>query len=340
MATLKEIAEEVGLTCTTVSNILNRKNKEVRPTAKKRAKHVRAIAAKLNYRPHAAARAMRSQSTRQIGVLIRNAPDERFYFPEAYETILGVNEALESAGYTAMIVRIGDVRDLNRIRAFSERLCDGMIVVGAMPEDVVKRVEEEITHHIWMESYIWKPVGCVRRDEVGAGMTAAEHAIRKGYRHIWWFSPAPSKVIPDYYSEDRYAGIWQTAQDHDVTVERLELRTWYELPDILPISRDWFTPETCVIARDVGFAMRLAHATSPLSLRPGFEYGLISCEDNFQSRMSWPELCRVNYPRFEMGQKAAGMMLRLLQHDEVLPSQRFGCELRPGPTAAGPVREK
>jgi DNA-binding LacI/PurR family transcriptional regulator len=340
MVTLKQIAEEVGVTCTTVSNILNGKNKELWPSAQKRAKRVREIAARMNYRPHAAARAMRSQRTKQIGVLIRNAPDERYFFPEAYETILGINEALEAAGYTATIIRLGDVRNLDRMRAFSEHLCDGMIAVGAVPEDVVKRVEEEVAHRIWMESYIWKPTGCVRRDEVGAGMAAAKHAIEAGYRRILWFSPAPSEITPDFYSEDRFAGIWQTAQERDVPMERLELRNWYELPERLPISADWFTQDTCVIARDVGFAMRLAHVTANLKLRPGFEYGLISCEDNFQGRMSWPELCWVTNPRFEMGQKAAEMMLQMLQTGETLPSRRFGCELHRGSTAEGPKKEE
>jgi LacI family transcriptional regulator len=338
MATLKQIAEEVGVSCMTVSNVLNRKCKEVRPSARRRALRIREIAARMNYRPHAAARAMRSQRTRQIGILIRNAPDERYFFPEAYETILGVNEALESAGYTATIVRIGDVRDLDRMRAFSERLCDGMIVVGAVPEDVVKRVEEEMSHRIWMESYVWRSTGCVRRDEVGAGMTAAQHAVEKGYRRILWFSPATGLAIPDFYSEDRFAGICQIAQEHGVPVEKLELRSWYELPQPLPISGEWFKPDTCFIARDVGFAMRLSHATAGLGLRPGFEYGLISCEDNFQARMCWPELCWVTNPRFEMGQKAAEMMLRMLQENKPLPSRRFGCELHAGSTAAGPKR--
>lgn len=336
MATLKEIAQEVGVTCTTVSNILNGKNKEVRPSARRRAKKIREIAARINYRPHAAARAMRSQRTRQIGLLIRNAPDDRYFFPEAYEIILGVNEALDAAGYTATIVRIGDIRDLDRMRAFSERLCDGMIVVGAVPEDVVRRVEEQMPHRVWMESYVWRPTGCVRRDEVGAGIQAAKHAVEKGYRRILWFSPAPNKTLPDFYSEDRYAGLWQVAHENNIAVEKLELQNWYELSERLPISAERFTPDTCVIARDVAFAMRLSHVMASLGLRPGFEYGLISCEDNFQARMSWPELCWVADPRFEMGRKAAEMMLQMLQTNETLPSRRFDGELHVGTTAAGP----
>jgi LacI family transcriptional regulator len=226
MKTLKNIAEEAGVTPTTVSNILNGKNKEVRPSARRRALRIREIAARMNYRPHAAARAMRSQRTKQIGVLIRNAPDERYIFLDAYETILGVNESLESAGYTATLIRIGDIRDLDRLRAFSERLCDGMIVIGPFPEDVVKRVEGEVSHRIWMESYVWRSTGCVRRDEVGAGMTAARHAVEKGYRRILWFSPATGLAVPDFYSEDRFAGIRQIAQENNVPVEKLELKTW------------------------------------------------------------------------------------------------------------------
>ena len=77
-ATLADIATRAGVSVGTVSRILNGKNKESWRVSRKRAALVRGIATELNYRPHAAARAMQSRRSMCVGVLVRNSPEGRF----------------------------------------------------------------------------------------------------------------------------------------------------------------------------------------------------------------------------------------------------------------------
>ena len=60
MATMKDIAVEAGVSIKTVSRILNGENKENWPSSIRRAQQIRDIANRLNFRPNAMARTMRT----------------------------------------------------------------------------------------------------------------------------------------------------------------------------------------------------------------------------------------------------------------------------------------
>jgi LacI family transcriptional regulator len=69
MATLEEIAREAGVSRYTVSNVLRGRNKENWACTAERAERIRAIAARLNYRPNAAAVATATGRFGAIGLL-------------------------------------------------------------------------------------------------------------------------------------------------------------------------------------------------------------------------------------------------------------------------------
>ena len=94
-ATLKDVAEAVGVSQSTTSRALSGEG-YVAPAVRDR---VRAAAAQLGYVPHAMARSLRKQVSRSIGVLVsdlRNA----FYADLA----AGVAARARAAGYTMMLV--------------------------------------------------------------------------------------------------------------------------------------------------------------------------------------------------------------------------------------------
>ena len=313
MITLKDIAKEAGVSAMTVSNILNRRNKETRPSDKRRAAEVRQIAQRLHYVPNASARAMRSRRSQQVGVLLINSPQSRFSFPDAFEEILGINESLQPAGFALGLVRIDDLRgsDFSRLKAFTERLYDGMIVLGSMPDDVIAKVRAIFRNIVWVESDFLKPRCCIRRDEFDAGVQAARHAVRNGYRRILWFATEVPSGQTDLYANGRLAGIRSVAQEHKVEFQSLELPTWFSLAqDFGPLPA--IDRGTCVISRDASYANRFAHITAGQGRVAGVDYGLISCESSFHFRFSWPQLCRVDSDRFGMGVEAAKMMLGVL----------------------------
>ena len=94
MATLKDVAREVGVTATTVSNALNDRG-SVSPAMKKK---IRAAAKKLGYRPNRRAQAMRTGYSRSIGLILPDLTNP--FFPELAQS---VEQAARERGYTVIL---------------------------------------------------------------------------------------------------------------------------------------------------------------------------------------------------------------------------------------------
>jgi LacI family transcriptional regulator len=336
--TIKKLAEHLGLSPPTVSHILNRRGR-FRDETRRR---VLQAAEEFGYVPNGAARSMRNQRSQQIGALIRNNPAQRFRNIAAYETILGINEGLEQAGYLLSLVRIGDVQDSDnpkapQSRAFSERMFDGMIVVSAVPQDVLTKVEHLTPHCVWLDTDVWRPTGALKRDERLAGSMATQALIDLGYRKLLWFGPSIDSVSEFHYSlGDRMSGVQTTVAQHSIQLNMLmePRETLSAQPQRLI---DWLKPEIGVIAYSTSYARWLAHEAGSLGLQPGYDFGLVCCDDSKDLSMQWPGLCRVTFDRFQMGLEAARMVTSLIE-GKPCPSQKLRGHWQPGNTAWGPER--
>ncbi|MCU8526077.1 LacI family DNA-binding transcriptional regulator, partial [Vibrio vulnificus] len=74
MATIKDVAREAGVSIATVSRVINKSPK----ASKASIESVTQAMAKLGYRPNAAAKALVSQSTNTMGVLVGDVSDPFF----------------------------------------------------------------------------------------------------------------------------------------------------------------------------------------------------------------------------------------------------------------------
>ncbi|MBR9876714.1 MAG: LacI family DNA-binding transcriptional regulator, partial [Vibrionaceae bacterium] len=74
MATIKDVAKEAGVSVATVSRVINKSPK----ASQNSIDAVTQAMSKLGYRPNAAARALVSQSTNTIGVLVSDVSDPFF----------------------------------------------------------------------------------------------------------------------------------------------------------------------------------------------------------------------------------------------------------------------
>jgi LacI family transcriptional regulator len=313
MVTLRQIAEEAGVSVQTVANVLQGRNKERWPSVAERAKQIRAIATRLEYRPSAAAKSMRTRRSQQIGILILNNPDQRFRNVVAFETILGINEALERAGYIASLVRVGDVRSNADSRVFREQVLDGMIVLSAIPPDIEQMVEQVIPQCIWVDTNLWRPQQVIRRDERHAGRLAANALADLGYRKLLFYGKPKGQGANYHYSvTDRLAGVKEVAKKRNLELATVltSRRIVYRKPQLLA---EYLQPDVGIIVYSTTYARWLAHYAASLRLCPGYDFGLVCCDDSHDLGMQWPGLSRVTFDRFGMGVRAGRMMIDILQ---------------------------
>jgi LacI family transcriptional regulator len=332
MATLHEIAKEAGVSVNTVSRVLNGKIKANYPAVARKADAVRRIAAKHGYRPNAAARAMVSRRTRQIGVLVPNNPGNRFTHPLAYETILGINEGLQKAGYVMSLARIDDVRgDLaKQSRVFEETVLDGMIALDSLPPEVEERLETLIPAVVWCDSNVWREHGCIRRDEKQAGRLAGNAAAKAGYTRILMMTYAPEHRV-HFSATERFEGVSDAVAEASHRLEVI-VEPGLNKPREREALAAALRPDTVVICNSIYQAHALRSVAEEAGKTSGRDFGMVCCDDQHQLDRMWPGLARVSYDRYALGLEAASLMTHLLERGQPVPSKKLNCEWIPGST--------
>jgi DNA-binding LacI/PurR family transcriptional regulator len=332
-ATLRQIAEHLGLSQPTVSHVLNNRG-QFRPETRQR---VLAAAQKLGYVPNAAARAMRNNRTFQVGVVIANDRAHPGHAPQNFFAITGLNEGLQSRGYVFSVVRVSDVLaedPQQQSRVFRERMLDGIVVLNANRRIVEKRVGSLVGKTVWADASHWATHNCIRPDEYAAGRLASEALVRGGARRLVWLDPDIG--IRDgglhYSFSERRRGAEDAAAEAGVSLVGITCsRRANKLFD--QSIAEYLTPGTGIVAYDALRARTVALSAMRKRLCPGENFGLACCEIVPEQEWNWPELTRAGFDRFAFGEAVAEMVVSLLDESGAPQlSTRYPCQFVQGST--------
>ncbi|MEM1164869.1 MAG: LacI family DNA-binding transcriptional regulator [Planctomycetota bacterium] len=337
--TLNDIAKRVGVSQQVVSKVINGGRSRGGNASAATRDRILKVAAELGYRPNAAAKAMRERSWRHIGVLVRNSPARRLIHPLAFETILGINEGLQSEGYMLSIIRIDDLEhDLaGGSRAFRENMLDGVIVIDAFTRPIEEGLEAVVPRVVWTDSNVWRPTGCIQRDECWAGETVIDAIHRLGYTRARWVTfPYRRDLVTHFSLVDRYAGAVAAASRLGIDLERIELEGPND-PQVLEPGVV-FDPESVVIPCTVNVARCLSQSAAGLGLTAPYDFSMVCPDSADELSRFWPGLSRATFSRFDMGVVAARMMLEEIDSvgEQEPPSIKLRGHWHPGCTAWGP----
>jgi LacI family transcriptional regulator len=124
MVTLKQIAQEAGVSIMTVSKVM-RDYPDIAPKTKER---IRSIANQLGYVPDAAARSLRTRSTHTIGVVLPNI--NQTYFPRVF---VGIEQVAKARGYKLFLAHTNEdpKQETTEIRELLSRKVDGLLIAPA-----------------------------------------------------------------------------------------------------------------------------------------------------------------------------------------------------------------
>ena len=122
MVTIKDVAREAGVSIATVSRVWN----EAAFVSPETRQKVAAVATRLGYSPHCAARSLITRTTHALGVLLPDLYGEFFS-----EIIRGIDHTAQAAGYHILVSSSHDSRDEidAALRSMRGRV-DGMIIMS------------------------------------------------------------------------------------------------------------------------------------------------------------------------------------------------------------------
>ena len=177
--TMKDIAQELGLSIGTVSKVL-RDHPDIGPETRER---VRKRIRELNYRPNLAARALVTGRTHTIGLVV---PD--LVHPFFGEVAVGISKLLRKKGYSLIISSSDeDIGLENRaIDQLLARRVDALIIASSHRDSgSIHNIEKQKTPWVWIDR---RPEGgkvnFVGVDDEEIGRMATGHLIEMGCRRI------------------------------------------------------------------------------------------------------------------------------------------------------------
>jgi LacI family transcriptional regulator len=313
VVTIERVAEEAGVSPSTVSRILN--GTAVVSPAKKAA--VDEAVAKLGFVPNPMARGLAGGRTLSVGV-VTQAIDSPFYGA----SLKGIEDALDPAGYSPLFVSghwdAGTERRC--IDILLSRRVDGIIVLtGRLTDAALKSVAKRVPVVVTGRAVKTAGLFSLNFDNTEGGRLATQHLIDCGHRNIAFISGDPHhpdaiQRLSGYSLALKQAGI---LFNPDLVVQgEYNEASGVAAVSALMANRQKFT---AIFAANDQMAIGAAHGLHRHALRVPEDVSLVGFDDLPTSLYALPPLTTVHQPAYEMGSLAAQALLQLL--DGVKPQQ-------------------
>lgn len=184
--TIRDIAKNANVSIGTVSRVLNG-HKSVDDEVRRR---VQDTIEAMDYQPDAAARNLRSGTTRTVAIALRD------FSPAPTAMMLSAAEGtLRAAGYTVLLANTNNDKsvELDLLREFSRRRVEGIIMTVSNEDDpeIISSIKAMKIPVILSGRFNVEGVDRVLADLRGGTMQATEYLISLGHRRIALLTGAP-----------------------------------------------------------------------------------------------------------------------------------------------------
>ncbi|HXN15207.1 MAG TPA: substrate-binding domain-containing protein [Usitatibacter sp.] len=212
--TARDVARAAGVSLATVSRALN-DNPAV--DARLRAR-VEAAARRLNYTPHAAARALASQRTRAIGAVIPTLESQNFSLG-----VQALQRRIGEAGYTLLLAssNYDPKEELRQVKALAAHGVDAMMLVGRSHERGVYELLNAKGIPFVNTWVLDTEQPCVGFDNRQVGRMLATYLMDLGHTEIGMIA---QRAESSDRSADRVAGVRQALHEHGLRLREDHLQ--------------------------------------------------------------------------------------------------------------------
>ena len=321
--TIKDVAKEAQVSTATISYVLNGKESISEETKEK----VFSAIKKLGYVPNLGARALVSNVTRLVGVLIPQREDGNhgFFNNLFYSEIIGsIEYYLRRHGYGILISATEP--NENFFKQVKERNLDGVIAVGVYPEsfyEEAKRIELPVV--LIDGSYQNRGLHEVNIDDFHGEYLATKYMIEHGHRNIAFFSGKIKNKVVNY----RYQGYLDALKESKITLKKelvfegtTNFEGGYELAEkFMSVGAD----ATAVVCTADVLAIGAIKRFQERGIKIPEDISIIGFDDLALCRYTIPSLTTVcqNIPK--KGELAAKLLLNAI-NDRQLEQQK--CDIK------------
>lgn len=309
-ATMKQVAEEAGVSIAAVSKVLHGKGDNIR-ISEARAENIRAAAKRLRYRPNALARSLRMSRTHTIGLIWENMA-EIGEGPLYYVHLLdGVASELFRKHYRLTI--LPEVPKHGGVSQLADGRLDGVIWCK-MPDNALLREDLEMAplHVVGLNApspshHLCPSVSC---DNEGGSHLVVDHLIELGHRNILFVIDRGSEDTPDAIA--RRNGYLAAMAKNGIDANRSVVHWDKQDPEV----HEWLRTnpkETAIYAWNEGLAGKIMERIQTAGFSVPGDISVVGFDSTLYCDSVTPRLTAVRQPIKEMAQTAAKVVLDLIE---------------------------
>lgn len=312
--TMRDVAQRAGVSINTVSRVVN-DHGEISEATRQR---VLSAIDELGFRPNVLARSLVSGKSLSVGLVIPQITDP--FFPEV---VLGVESVARRQGYSVLLCNTNDdpQQELDYIDILAGKQVDGVILCGSRLNE--QQLSSAAARHRIAVVTSRKPHGAsviaLRGDSGLAAITT--HLIGLGHRAIGHVGSSIGS------GGERTDGYRRALREHGLTLnedrmsimQRPTIETGREGGHALLLRCPDVTAVTCF--NDL-IAIGVMRACAELGRRVPDDVAVVGFDDIDLASLVTPTLTTMHIPRFQLGEMAMELMLRVIAdtgvHEESL----------------------
>ncbi|WP_372948199.1 LacI family DNA-binding transcriptional regulator [Mariniphaga sp.] len=307
---IKELAEKLGLSPTTVSRVLNGKSKNFR-ISQETSRKVLDAARKYHYSPNRIARGLKLEKTETIGLIIPDIANP--YFGSIAKTI---EMEAHKKGYSIILCDSLDdeVTEAELLQLLAGRKVDGIIIAptGKSSRHVTEVQNQGIPVMVIDRYLVGTELPFITTDNYIGALLATEHVIEMGHRNI----ACIQGINGISANTDRVKGYHDALQKHGIRVNELlilgtdfgeengyiQTRKLLELP-----SRP-----TAIFALSNLISLGILRALKEAGLTVPDDISIVSFDEQPYSAFLACPMTTVEQPREEIGRLAFDFLLIMI----------------------------
>ncbi|WP_042352858.1 LacI family DNA-binding transcriptional regulator [Bacillus massiliigorillae] len=314
---IKDVAEKSGVSTATVSHVIN----GTRYVSDEVSEKVKAAMKELNYTPNPIARSLRSHQSYLVGLIIpvKNPADMANLFFMAIAQ--GIESILTKNGYKLILCNSYEDIEVEKehIQMFNAQLVDGLILAPS-GEDYRNLTEQYPVVFIDRKPKVYQG-DCVLANNCQGAFEATEYLIKQGHKKIGFINGNGGLTT----DRARLEGYQKALLKHGIIYDKN-----YVKEDCVSVEHGYSLTKELVEQKDVS-AVFIANNILTMGAISYFqechinipdELAIIGFDDYEWTKIINPPLSCVRQPAFEIGQKAAEVLLERIANNDA-PSGEY-----------------
>lgn len=322
MAKLKDIADQVGVSISTVSRVL--KNDTQRSVSDETRRKIWEMAEKLGYRTQRASKTPKNdpRSGYPIGCVV-TIPQNKYNNPYFSIILEGIERALAAVGKRLeFVLSIEKPSDIEQLQALvKEHRIEGMLVVERIDAEAYQWIKANVRQVVGVD-IADKEVPVVSYDRAAAAKEAVMHLIGQGHRRIAYIGGA--ELNGNFREEKRYLGYESAMREAGLPIdEAWVIDVKWDVSLSYELTKQAFQSggqiPTAVFAASDMMAIAAMRAATERELKIPDDIAFFGVDNIEISEFTSPPLSTIHVPKLEMGMYAVKLLLDYLDHQYTIP---------------------